>query len=65
MFGGSGPGSSPLLEHLSRGLIGLIGIWMIWRGMSAARHRHSHRDGASFGFIAGLIPCPLTLFVMT
>ncbi|MCA1968685.1 MAG: ABC transporter permease [Rhizobium sp.] len=65
MFGGSGPGSSPLLEHLSRGLIGLIGLWMIWRGMSATRHGHARRKGASFGFVAGLIPCPLTLFVMT
>ncbi len=65
MFGGSGPGSSPLLEHLSRGAIGLIGIWMIWRGLSAAAHGHARRDGATFGFLAGLIPCPLTLFVMT
>lgn len=33
MFGGSEPGSSPLLEHLSRRLIGLIGLSMIWRGI--------------------------------
>lgn len=65
MFGGSGPGSSPLLEHLSRGAIGLIGLWMIWRGLRAGSHGHARREGASFGFVAGLIPCPLTLFVMT
>jgi len=65
MFGGSGPGSSPLLEHMSRGAIGLIGLWMIWRGTRATAHGHARRDGAGFGFVAGLIPCPLTLFVMT
>lgn len=65
MFGGSGPGSSPLLEHVSRGVIGLIGLWMIWRGLRAGSHNHARRVGAGFGFIAGLIPCPLTLFVMT
>lgn len=65
MFGGSGPGSSPLLEHLSRGLIGLIGVWMIWRGFFRSSHHHTQRNGASFGFAAGLIPCPLTLFIMT
>ena len=65
MFGGSGPGSSPLLEHMSRSAIGLIGLWMIWRGIRATAHGHARRDGAGFGFVAGLIPCPLTLFVMT
>jgi ABC-type nickel/cobalt efflux system permease component RcnA len=65
MFGGSGPGSSPLLEHLSRGAIGLIGFWMIWRGLRTTSHDHVRREGAGFGFVAGLIPCPLTLFVMS
>lgn len=65
MFGGSGPGSSPVLKHLSRGVISLIGLWMIWRGLSATVHVHTRREGAGFGFVAGIIPCPLTLFVMT
>jgi ABC-type nickel/cobalt efflux system permease component RcnA len=65
MFGGSGPGSSPVLENLSRGLLGLIGGWMVWRAFYG--HSHSHydqREGIAVGIMAGLIPCPLTLFIM-
>ncbi|MER8546301.1 sulfite exporter TauE/SafE family protein [Mesorhizobium sp. M0684] len=56
-------GRAPLLEHISRGLLGLIGIWMLWRALS---HSHHHRhEGEAVGVMAGLIPCPLTLFAMT
>lgn len=56
-------GRAPLLEDVSRGLLGLIGLWMIWRALSHGRH-HKH-EGEAVGIMAGLIPCPLTLFVMT
>lgn len=56
-------GRAPLLEDISRGLLGLIGAWMVWR---ALRHRHHHKhEGEVVGVMAGLVPCPLTLFVMT
>ncbi|MER8522166.1 sulfite exporter TauE/SafE family protein [Mesorhizobium sp. M0644] len=56
-------GRAPLLEDVSRGLLGLIGLWMIGR---ALRHGHHHKhEGEAVGIMAGLIPCPLTLFVMT
>ncbi|MER8733054.1 sulfite exporter TauE/SafE family protein [Mesorhizobium sp. M1227] len=56
-------GRAPLLEHTSRGLLGLIGIWTLWRALS---HSHHHRhEGEAVGVMAGLIPCPLTLFAMT
>ncbi|RUX28845.1 ABC transporter permease [Mesorhizobium sp. M7A.F.Ca.US.011.01.1.1] len=56
-------GRTPLLEDISRGLLGLIGAWMVWR---ALRHRHHHKhEGEVVGVMAGLVPCPLTLFVMT
>ncbi|MCV0371780.1 sulfite exporter TauE/SafE family protein [Filomicrobium sp.] len=58
-----GAGRAPLLEDLSRGLIAIIGIWMIVRAVRAVPHRHS--NGALFGLAAGLVPCPLTLFTMT
>jgi len=56
-------GRAPLLEDISRGLLGLIGVWMLWRAFSHTHH-HKH-EGEAFGVMAGIIPCPLTLFVMT
>jgi ABC-type nickel/cobalt efflux system permease component RcnA len=59
-------GRAPALENLSRGLIGLIGLWMIWQAMRPPRqHEHASGQGLAVGFTAGLVPCPLTLFVMT
>ncbi len=40
-----------------------IGLWLIFRAIRAKPHVHG--EGIATGFIAGLIPCPLTLFVMT
>ena len=56
-------GSAPLLEDISRGLLGLIGLWMLWRALSHGHH-HKH-EGEAVGVMAGLVPCPLTLFVMS
>lgn len=57
-----GAGQAPLLESLSRGLLGLIGLWFLVRALRGQVHRH--REGVMVGVIAGLIPCPLTLFTM-
>jgi nickel/cobalt exporter len=57
-----GVGRAPALEGLSRGLLIAIGVWLLlraWRGRS-----HPHGEGLVVGFVAGLIPCPLTLFAM-
>lgn len=59
-----GVGSAPLLEDISRGALGLIGLWMLWQAVCPTRHAHDAKQGAAFGFLAGLIPCPLTLAVM-
>lgn len=56
-------GRAPLLESISRGLLGVIGVWMLWQGFRGTGHFHG--QGLAAGFAAGLIPCPLTLFVMT
>ncbi|RUY22911.1 ABC transporter permease [Mesorhizobium sp. M7A.F.Ca.US.001.04.1.1] len=57
-------GRAPFLEDVSRGLLGLIGGWMIWRAFRHSHHHHKH-EGEAVGVMAGLIPCPLALFVMT
>src|SRR5215210_7026511 len=58
-----GAGRAPALEIVSRGILIAIGLWLILR---AVRGRDPHPDGEGLlvGFVAGLIPCPLTLFAM-
>ncbi len=57
-----GVGRAPALEILSRGMIIAIGLWLVVR---AIRGRgQSHGEGFAVGFLAGLVPCPLTLFAM-
>jgi nickel/cobalt transporter (NicO) family protein len=55
-------GRAPVLEDLSRILIGIAGFWLIWQGLRGHAH---HVQGRWFAVAAGLVPCPLTLFVMT
>src|SRR3954468_13282076 len=58
----SGVGRAPALEEVSRGLLTLIGAWLIVRAIRQ-RPTHPHRgrpgEGILVGVIAGLIPCPL------
>ncbi len=58
-----GAGRAPALEWTSRLMLVAIGLWLIYRAIRARPHVHG--EGIAGGFIAGLIPCPLTLFVMT
>jgi ABC-type nickel/cobalt efflux system permease component RcnA len=57
-----GAGRAPLLENISRLLLVGLACWMILTALRPAAHRHA--AGPAFGIIAGLVPCPLTLFVM-
>src|SRR5215204_958223 len=57
-----GVGRAPILEDISRGLLALVGLWFLWRAWRGPIH--SHREGLMVGVIAGLVPCPLTLFAM-
>lgn len=57
-----GAGRAPSLEAISRGIIIAVGIWLFLRAVW--RKPHNQHEGQAFGFVAGLIPCPLTLFVM-
>jgi nickel/cobalt exporter len=55
-------GQAPLLENLSRYLLVAIGLWLVIRAIWPRPHVHG--EGLGVGIIAGLVPCPLTLFVM-
>jgi ABC-type nickel/cobalt efflux system permease component RcnA len=57
-----GAGRSEILEDVSRGLIALIGMWLVIRALRGRQHLQG--EGLAVGFVAGLVPCPLTLFVM-
>jgi ABC-type nickel/cobalt efflux system permease component RcnA len=57
-----GAGRAPLLEMLSWSLLAAVGLWLLLRAMR--RRPHLHHEGVMVGVMAGLIPCPLTLFVM-
>ncbi len=58
-----GAGRAPLLEDVSRGLLAAVGAWLVFQAIRGTR-RHSPNEGWLVGLFAGLIPCPLTLFVM-
>lgn len=58
-----GAGRAPALENLSRYMLVVIGLWLVLRAWRSRPHVHGESYMA--GFIAGLVPCPLTLFVMT
>jgi nickel/cobalt exporter len=57
-----GSGRAPAVETLSRGLLAVIGAWLLVRALRGRPHRHG--EGAVVGVVAGLVPCPLTLFAM-
>jgi nickel/cobalt transporter (NicO) family protein len=57
-----GAGRAPLLEMLSWGLLAAVGAWLLVRAVRG--RQHLHHEGVMVGVMAGLIPCPLTLFVM-
>lgn len=63
----TGGGRAPALELLSRGLLVAIGLWLLWRALSSRSH-HSRqgepKEGLGIALTTGLVPCPLTLFVV-
>lgn len=62
-----GAGQAPILENISRGLLVVIGLWLLVRALRGRVLPHTERAGIMVGVIAGLIPCPLlfTMFLAT
>jgi ABC-type nickel/cobalt efflux system permease component RcnA len=59
-----GAGRAPMLEHISHILILLSGFWLLYRALKPHTHG-SEASGFAVAFVTGMIPCPLTTFIMT
>jgi nickel/cobalt transporter (NicO) family protein len=57
-------GRTPAFETASAALITVIGGFLSWRALRSPQHGHE-RDGKALAFVTGLVPCPLTTFIMT
>lgn len=58
-----GGGRAPALEVLSRAILVAIGLWLLVRALRA-RRREGRHEGIGVALTTGLVPCPLTLFVV-
>lgn len=57
-------GRAPAFELFSAVFITLIGVYLVARTVWPSRHAHG-RDGHTLAIATGLIPCPLTTFILT
>lgn len=57
-------GRTPQFETASGVLITLIGAFLLWRSLKSGHHAHT-KDGRTLAFVTGMIPCPLTTFIMS
>jgi nickel/cobalt transporter (NicO) family protein len=57
-------GRTQQFETASGVLIALIGAFLLWRTLRSDHHTHS-QEGWSLAFVTGMIPCPLTTFIMS
>ena len=57
-------GRTPQFEAASGILIAVIGAFLLWRPLRSTHYAHAH-DGKTLALVTGMIPCPLTTFVMS
>ena len=57
-------GRAPAFETASAALIALIGLYLLVRTLWPPRHQHA-RDGRMLAVATGLVPCPLTTFILS
>jgi ABC-type nickel/cobalt efflux system permease component RcnA len=57
-------GRTPQFETASGVLITLIGAFLLWRSLRTDHHADT-KDGKTLAFVTGMIPCPLTTFIMS
>jgi nickel/cobalt exporter len=59
-----GAGRAPELETVSAAAIIAIGLWLLYRALRPHDHARAGADGRLLAFATGLVPCPLTTFIM-
>jgi len=59
-----GAGRAPAFEIASSALIVAIGLWLLLRALRPHDHAQASTDGRVLAFATGLVPCPLTTFIM-
>jgi nickel/cobalt exporter len=57
-------GRTPQFETATGVLIALIGAFLLWRSVRSDHQTHTN-DGKTLAFVTGMIPCPLTTFIMS
>jgi ABC-type nickel/cobalt efflux system permease component RcnA len=57
-------GRTPQFEFASGALIVAIGMFLLWRSFSH-RHAVAPANGKALAFVAGMVPCPLTTFILS
>lgn len=57
-------GRAPAFDLASAILITLIGLYLVWRWARPGSHAHA-TDGKALAFVTGLVPCPLTTFILS
>lgn len=57
-------GRAPAFETTSAILIIATGVFLLWRALWPHDHVHAG-DGRMLAFVTGLVPCPLTTFILT
>lgn len=62
-------GRTPQFETASGVLIASIGAFLLWRAAAGQVHGQGgngqERNGRALAFVTGLVPCPLTTFIMS
>src|SRR6476619_2357671 len=57
-------GRTPQFEVASGAMVALIGAFLLRRSTRHDHHTHEH-DGRTLALMTGMIPCPLTTFIMS
>ena len=57
-------GRTPQFEIASGAMVAMIGAFLLWRS-TRDDHHMPKRDGRTLAFVTGMIPCPLTTFIMS